>query len=532
MRARVLFTGAAACAALVLTSPEETGGYSLLGGSLSLSQRDVRIFNNFNDLTANDYTTEHPEWPGYTGAEQAIWRAVMEWGSELHGSGGGDPTQIDGVGNGGANFDPSWQGNATGIGTSNSNIHSGLSGGSGGVLAYCETPISDGWRIRYYESWIWDDDATWPTGTDLQGIGVHEYGHALGLGHSSFGQATMFATASGSGIGQRSISSDDAEGVQAIYGVKAVDKPRITNVIQNGGSSITIQGTNFSNSNNELWFTKTGTGGNGTPIKMGGVSSSNGGTEITINVPGTAGPGDVMVKVPGSSHSDLSNGWPWSYEEEVLVPCFDYVINEVVPAQIGSVVPGNDQTVELRGCGFTGVTSILVDGEPLPTFPLTFTTIHDQRIQFQMPNVTTLGMVDIEINGVNGTTTAQIEVVPAPIPALELGEGNVPETINSFAPSTLTMGGQPGNAMFLWGSIVAEPSDVPGLFSLDIGDGLTNIVLIGAYILDGSGQASISLPLSGLPFGLLLYFQGIEYDTVSMTLPAPETNVSTGFWVF
>ena len=26
-----------------------------------------------------------------------------------------------------------------------------------GVYAYCETPISDGWRIRFYSNWTWSD---------------------------------------------------------------------------------------------------------------------------------------------------------------------------------------------------------------------------------------------------------------------------------------------------------------------------------------------------------------------------------------
>ncbi len=86
----------------------------------------------------------------------AIWKGCIEWGSLHHGDGSSDSSQAF-IGSGQANFDPSFQGQATSTGNSNNNIHSQISGSSGGVLAYCETPISDGWRIRYYENWNWGD---------------------------------------------------------------------------------------------------------------------------------------------------------------------------------------------------------------------------------------------------------------------------------------------------------------------------------------------------------------------------------------
>src|SRR5688500_14923936 len=155
MRAsNLLLTGAALGAACLLVVPREGHSYTTLGGSLSQLQRDVRVFDNFTDATANNNVTPDANWPGYTGAERAIWKAVSEWGSGPHGGNGlGDPTQT--VGSGGANFDASWQGNATAIGTGNDNVHSEIASCQQGVLAFCETPISDGWRIRYCSSWTW-----------------------------------------------------------------------------------------------------------------------------------------------------------------------------------------------------------------------------------------------------------------------------------------------------------------------------------------------------------------------------------------
>ena len=63
-------------------------GYTVIGGKLSLAQRDVRVYDNFTMATANNNTTPDSNWPGYTGAEMAIWKGCAEWASELHGGNG------------------------------------------------------------------------------------------------------------------------------------------------------------------------------------------------------------------------------------------------------------------------------------------------------------------------------------------------------------------------------------------------------------------------------------------------------------
>jgi hypothetical protein len=174
-----------ACAVALM--PRAATGYALVGGALGLDQRDVRVFDNFGDATANDNTTPDARFPGYAGAELAIWKATVEWGSELHGDGQGDPQQPGDLGSGGANFDASFQGNALGVGSKNDNVHSEIAGSGGGVLAFCELPIHDGWRIRYYASETWSDGpgAPQPGQQDLQGVAAHEYGHGGGLAPAS-----------------------------------------------------------------------------------------------------------------------------------------------------------------------------------------------------------------------------------------------------------------------------------------------------------------------------------------------------------
>ena len=288
-------------AAAVLWIPCISHGFSVTGTDLDLTQRHVRVFNNFLDASANDNTTPHPCFPGYVGAELAIWKAIVEWGSGPHGNGDGDPTQPN-LGDGAANFDAYWRGNADSVGGMNDNVMSATTNCAGGVTAFIETPLSDGWRIRFCEDLEWHDGpgAPPPGGADLQGVATHMYGRALGLGSSNVAGATMSPTILGSAVAARSIEPDDIAGVQFIYGSKAADKPRLDSVDLSGGL-LTIQGANFDLADNEVWFTE-GTTLTGVP--------SNGST-ITVAAPLDVGPGDVLVRVPGSGGDALSDAEPF-----------------------------------------------------------------------------------------------------------------------------------------------------------------------------------------------------------------------------
>lgn len=513
-------------AALLLGPAEESHGFTTIGGSLSTSQRDVRVFNNFADAATNNNTTIHPNWPGWDGAELSNWKAAAEWGSTLHGDGSGDSTQSGGVGSGGANFDAFWSGAASGVGSSNDNIISAISSCGGGTLAFTETPISDGWRIRVCDNWVWQDgpgsSSCGGSSFDLQGVNTHEYGHALGLGHTGVGGATMFSGTS-CGNSERSIATDDINGVRFIYGVASGGKPVITNAVSTPGSgSVTITGSNFSSSGNQVWFTNANTTSTGSDprVIVSGVSSTSGGTSITVSIPANAGPGDVSVKAAFSGHSSLSNAFPLDPDGTPGGGPLD--ITSIVPSSIPALIPGTDQTIQINGTGFLPTAVVEVDGVPVSGIPSNYTFVNGGLITLNMPEVATLGAHTIGVRQGTDLDVELVSVVAPSTPQLQVGTGDIGAAVFSFAGLDTVFGGQPGCPHLALFSLSNVPSVLPSIATLDIGNNFSQLQIVGTFVIDPRGWTSMTFPLSGSFSNTHLYFQSV--DLCTLPVPVVESN--------
>ncbi len=92
-----------------------------------------------------------------------------------------------------------------------------------------------------------------PGTLDIAGVAVHEFGHALGLDHTSTRDATMFATVGQRALPARTLHEDDRDGVEFLYDVVAGQDLAPTVIFlepafgpPEGGGEAAIRGTNFS----------------------------------------------------------------------------------------------------------------------------------------------------------------------------------------------------------------------------------------------------------------------------------------------
>jgi matrixin len=83
---------------------------------------------------------------------------------------------------------------------------------------------SSGSQIIDADIVFWDGGFTFFAGTSgctggfyIEDIAAHEFGHALGLGHSTVSGATMYPSVSSCNTGNRTLDPDDIAGVRSLY---------------------------------------------------------------------------------------------------------------------------------------------------------------------------------------------------------------------------------------------------------------------------------------------------------------------------
>uniref|UniRef100_UPI00398F4A73 matrix metalloproteinase-17-like n=1 Tax=Pristiophorus japonicus TaxID=55135 RepID=UPI00398F4A73 len=102
--------------------------------------------------------------------------------------------------------------------------------GIGGTLAHAffpgDHPISG--DTHFDEDEIWTYNTQGDEGTDLFTVAIHEFGHAVGLAHSSAGSSIMRPYYGGSvgALGDYQLPQDDVNGIEQLYGTRQPTKEK------------------------------------------------------------------------------------------------------------------------------------------------------------------------------------------------------------------------------------------------------------------------------------------------------------------
>lgn len=71
--------------------------------------------------------------------------------------------------------------------------------------------------VRFNNAFSWQTSSGCSNGFDLAGVSTHEFGHAVGLGHTNVSGATMFPSVAACDFSISSLANDDRSGYQSIY---------------------------------------------------------------------------------------------------------------------------------------------------------------------------------------------------------------------------------------------------------------------------------------------------------------------------
>ena len=386
------------------------------------------------------------------------------------------------------------------------------------------------------QNWTLADGPSFIPGNqfDLQGVMCHEYGHALGLGHSTVGSATMFPSASQGSTGIRSIATDDVNGVRCVYGDEANDKPRIESSTVNG-NTLELFGANFSAFNNQVWFTRASNSSTGSDPRViaSSVASTQAGTAISVNIPAAAGPGNVMVVASGAANgSDMSNAWPFSLTDGFGDPPNPpMMVTGISPANIPALVPGTAETVTLTGSGFLGVQQVMFFIPPIDTQidPSRWTIVNDTTITIDMPQALQLGSIPITVFDGQNFASINGNFVEVSSPQLQLGNGDAFNIVDTDFGMEVIVAGQVGSLHYLFGSANALPSSSPSV-NLDIGNNFSSLIFLGTVTIGPDGYTTLNFTPAQLPNppnAIVRYAQSIQ-----LTLPTPVPVSNLGIVTF
>lgn len=200
------------------------------------------------------------------------------------------------------------------------------------------------------------------------------------------------------------------------------------------------------------------------------------------------------------------------YVPKAVFPPPDFFhLDAVAPSPLPALVPGTGQTVELHGSGFGPLTKVELDGAPLTGLPVPFTFVSPQLITVDLPQVAHLGAVTLGVKDGLLASALPATLAPNAAPALQMGKGDPSQVVFQFQGIDATLAGTPGSLHVLVASVFPEPSDLPGIVHLDLGQNFSFVPIVGNFAIDASkGWTKVHLPLANIPPATTIYAQAVE----------------------
>lgn len=158
--------------------------------------------------------------------------------------------------------------------------------------------------------------------------------------------------------------------------------------------------------------------------------------------------------------------------------------------------------------------------------PQGWTLVNDGEIELRA----FLGPADIVLTSSLGSDSITLQLQLNASPTLELASSD-PETVTTTAGLTILTASQPGDIAYVLGSLSNVPTSLPGLASVDLGNGGLALLILDVRVINGTnGYEETTVPLAGVPLppGTKLFVQAAVIDGTTLALPAVSTNLQVG----
>ncbi|MDP6739559.1 MAG: IPT/TIG domain-containing protein [Planctomycetota bacterium] len=365
-----------------------------------------------------------------------------------------------------------------------------------------------------------------PGGFDVQDVATHELGHLLGLDHSGCAGATMFPYVDQTVILHRSLSADDARGMESIYPVS--QKASIKGSVRRAGPGSVVKGA---------WVGARDAQGR---LAAAALTNNTGNFTLSSLSPGTYRVYATPLDYPVSA-SNLGAGRTIQTDFESTLSSF-VTVSGTSATNMGSLLVGDDTFLSLGRASdnyplrvSTGqTTSLIVRGAGLgngvtlaasdPTIVISNVTWMSSRVNFKVsvPAGSTLGHADLTVTDSAGRVSilsAALEITP-PDPQVTL-------TSPSYGPSTGGVGitllgtnfrsgarvvigdqvyvdGKPGGCVVASSSSITltTRASIPGQHDVTVIDASgVEGRSVGAYLAQATPVINSTFPPSGVSMG-------------------------------
>ena len=208
-------------------------------------------------------------------------------------------------------------------------------------------------------------------------------------------------------------------------------------------------------------------------------------------------------------------------------------IRTVSPDNVLTLVPDGPQVLTIGGCGFNDVYEVRVGGEVLETFPPQWYIENNTQLVVNLPVISGIGTLDIELVTPNETFSHPLEVQLTVEPTLDVVNSS-PGFILQAVGMTAHVAGAPNDAAVLFASVDPNPTFLPGIIEAGLGGGNIDAVLIlGVQITHpATGITTFQVPMQSLSTGFTFYTQAGLLRAANPVFPLVPTNVQAATILF